>query len=125
MRKSATEHDYKFELKQNYNSLIHRAVSENKSMKAKPGLIAGFILFLIPVLAKGDYGYDREIFWFFLILAVGVFFYLKQSYKHKIQLNDELIPIWEKNAELQEKYANYLYQLEEENEIKTGNRFTP
>ncbi len=63
MRESATEFEYKFKLKQSYTLLINKAEQENKSMKSKPGLVAGITLFLIPIISRNEYGYDREIFW--------------------------------------------------------------
>jgi Ca2+/Na+ antiporter len=125
MRKSATESEYKFQLKQNYTLLISKAEQENKSMKSKPSIVAGITLFLIPILSRDEFGYDREIFWFFVILAVALYIYLKYQYKYQIQSNDELIPIWKKEAELQEKYSNFLYKLEEDYESSTRKRFAP
>lgn len=125
MRESATEFEYKFKLKQNYTLLINKAEQENKSMRSKPGLVAGITLFLIPILSPYEYGYNREVFWFLVILALFLYGYLKYNYKYKIKLNEELIPIWKKEAELQEKYSNFLYGLEEEYESKTGKKFTP
>jgi Ca2+/Na+ antiporter len=125
MRESATEFEYKFRLKQSYTLLINKAEQENKSMKSKPSLVAGITLFLIPIVSRNEYGYDREIFWFLVLLALFLYIYLKYSYKHKIKCNEDLIPIWKKEAELQEKYSIFLYRLEEEYEGKTGKRFAP
>ncbi len=125
MRESATEFEYKFKLKQSYTLLINKAEQENKSMKSKPGLVAGITLFLIPIISRNEYGYDREIFWFLVILALFLYIYLKYNYKYKIKSNEELIPMWKKEAEIQETYSTFLYGLEEEYESKTGKRFTP
>jgi len=125
MRKSATEFEYKFELKQNYTLLINKAEQENKSMKSKPGLVAAITLFLIPIFSQNEYGVNREVFWFLVILAFVLYAYIKYNYKDKIKYNDQLIPLWKKEADLQEKYSNFLYGLEEAYESKTGKKFTP
>lgn len=121
--KGYIENKLKFDLRQNYDSLINRANEQNKKLKSKPGLIAGFILLLIPILSKTEIGYDREIFWFLIFLAIAVFAYLKYQYKKDIAFNDLYIKKWADEKRIQVLYAEYLYEIEAEYEKTSGNSF--
>ena len=121
--KGYIENKLKFDLRQNYDSLINRANEQNKKLKSKPGLTAGFILILIPVLSKTDIGYDREIFWFLILVAIVAFFYLKHQYKKDIAFNDLYTKKWAEEKRIQALYADYLYEIEAEYEKTSGSSF--
>ncbi len=125
MRQGRAELEYKFKLKENYGLVISTAKKENESMKIKPAGIAGIIFLTAPFVSEILNNYQREALLALIILSLVTYFYLKISYKHKIALNEELIPIWHQEAVLQEKYSDYLYKLEEDHLIKTGEKFTP
>jgi hypothetical protein len=121
--KSYIENKLEFNLRQNYDSLINQANEQNKKLKSKPGLIAGFILLLIPILSKTEIGYDREVFWFLIIVSIASFFYLKYKYKKDIVFNNFYIDKWGKEKEIQTLYADYLYEIEAEYEKNTNDSF--
>jgi hypothetical protein len=121
--KSYVENKLKFNLRQNYDSLVNQLNEQNKKLKRKPGLTAGVILLLIPFLSKTDTGYDREIFWFFILASIASFFYLKYKCKKDIAFNDLYISNWGKEKEIQTLYADYLYEIEAEHEKNSNENF--
>ena len=118
MQQIKAEIEYKFSLKQNYSLLIQRDKEVINKMRGKPAWVAGVIIFLTPIISRTEYGFDRDTFWFLISLAIVCFGYLKLKYNDKIKSTERQITQWQIEADLQEKYVNYLFQLEESSPVK-------
>jgi glucan phosphoethanolaminetransferase (alkaline phosphatase superfamily) len=120
---SNAEKELKFSLCTNYSLLIHRLKEENKKLEMRPSIFAICICLLIPIFGQTEYGWDREIFWFFVILAIAIYFYYKFKYKNIIKSNLSAIERWNKDVKIQKEYVSFLYELELDYEKRTSNSF--
>jgi hypothetical protein len=120
---SNAEKNLKFTLRQNYDLLTHRLIEENKKLKARPGLIAVPTFCLFFIFGRSEYGYETDIFWFFVILSISLFFYFKFKYKSEIKSNEEAIERWAKEKVIQSSYVSFLYGLEHDYEKRTNKSF--
>ena len=121
--KSNSEKKLKFDLCKDYDGLIHRLTEENKTLSARPAFIAVPTFCLFFVFGKSEYGYDSNIFNFFLILSISIFFYFKFKYKSEIKSNKESIEKWIKEKVIQTSYVSFLYELESDYEKSTNKYF--
>ena len=120
---SNTEKKLKFNLCKDYDGSIHRLKEENKKLESRPAFISVPTFCLFFVFGKSEYGYDSNIFNFFLILSISLFFYLKYKYKSEIKSNKEFIERWVKEKDIQTSYVSFLHELESDYEKRTNKFF--
>jgi hypothetical protein len=123
MMQSNSEKKLKFKLCQDYDGSIHRLTDKNKTLGARPAFIAVPTFCLFFVFGKSEYGYETDIFWFFLILSISLFLYFKFKYKSEIKSNKECIERWIKEKDIQTSYVSFLYELETDYEKRTNLSF--